>query len=186
MVCNKAMEDKLLIWKFKRGSREALRRIYDKYHNCLLKIAVVLTGNIDTAEDIVQEVFTKFAQSSKRLEPAGSLKSYLITSALNGVRNIRRDNNRHRTETLEETEQTASMARRPDQWAVLNEQLENLGIAMTYLPYEQKEVITLRMEADMSFRKIADLQKTSISTVNARYRYGIEKLRSLLNSEVKV
>ena len=32
-------------------------------------------------------------------------------------------------------------------------------------------------------RKIADLQKTTISTVNARYRYGIEKLRSLLNSD---
>jgi hypothetical protein len=31
-VCNRVMEDKLLIWKFKRGSREALRRIYDKHH----------------------------------------------------------------------------------------------------------------------------------------------------------
>lgn len=52
------------------------------------------------------------------------------------------------------------------------------------LPYEQREVITLRMEANMPFRQIAGMQKTSISTVNARYRYGIEKLRSLLNSEV--
>jgi RNA polymerase sigma factor (sigma-70 family) len=180
------MEDKLLIWKFKHGSREALRRIYDKYHNSMLKIAVVLTSNIDTAEDIVQEVFVNFAQSSKRIELRGSLKSYLITSVLNGVRNIRRSKNRHRTETLEESEQIVSMVKRPDQWAILSEQLEHLGVAMTHLPHEQKEVITLRLEADMPFRKIAELQKTSISTVNARYRYGIEKLRSLLNSEVKI
>ena len=180
------MEDKLLIWKFKRGSREALRRIFDKYHNHLLKIAVVLTGNIDTAEDIVQEVFVNFAKSSKRLELHGSLKSYLITSILNAVRNLRRANNRHKTETLEESEQIVSIAKRPDQWAILSEQLEHLGVAMTHLPHEQKEVITLRLGADMPFRKIAQLQKTSISTVNARYRYGIEKLRSLLNSELKI
>jgi len=56
---------------------------------------------------------------------------------------------------------------------------------MACLPYEQREVITLRIEANMTFRRIAALQRTSISTVNGRYRYGIEKLRSLLNSEVK-
>ncbi|MBN2591733.1 MAG: sigma-70 family RNA polymerase sigma factor [Sedimentisphaerales bacterium] len=180
------MEDKLLIWKLKHGSREALRRIYDKYHSKMLKIAIVLTGNIDTAEDIVQEVFTKFAQISKRLELRGSLKSYLVTSVYNSVRNLRRNKNRHNTDTLDETEQIVSIDKRPEQWAILSERLENLSMAMTNLPYEQKEVITLRMEADMPFQKIADLQKTSISTVNARYRYGIEKLRSLLNSEVKV
>ena len=186
MVCNKVMEDKLLIWKLKRGSREALRRIYDKYHSDLLKFAVVLTGNLDTAEDVVQEVFVNFVQISKRLELHGSLKSYLITSVLNGVRNLRRKANRHKTEALDETEQLISITKQPDQWAVLSEQLEHLSVAMTNLPYEQKEVIALRMEADMPLNKIAKLQKTSISTVNARYRYGIEKLRSLLNSEVKV
>jgi DNA-directed RNA polymerase specialized sigma24 family protein len=55
---------------------------------------------------------------------------------------------------------------------------------MASLPYEQREVISLRIEAKMTFRQIAGLQKTSISTTNARYKYGIEKLRSLLNSEV--
>ncbi|MHC4144548.1 MAG: RNA polymerase sigma factor [Planctomycetota bacterium] len=178
------MEDKLLIWKFKRGSREALRRIYDKHHAYLLKLAVVLTGNVDTAEDIVQEVFVHFAQSANRFGLAGSLKSYLITSTLNRVRNQRRDNERRRLQSLDTAEYVPSTTRRPDQWAVLSERLERLSYAMAFLPYEQREVITLRMEAGMAFRQIARLQKTSISTVNARYRYGIEKLRSLLNSEV--
>jgi RNA polymerase sigma-70 factor (ECF subfamily) len=183
-VCNRVMEDKLLIWKFKRGSREALRRIYDKHHGHLLKLAVVLTGDLDAAEDVVQEVFVNFAQSAGRFGLAGSLKSYLITSTLNCVRNQRRSNQRRRSQSLDKTEHVPSMARRPDQWAVLSERLERLSCAMACLSYEQREVITLRMEAKLTFRQIARLQKTSISTVNGRYRYGIEKLRSLLNSEV--
>jgi len=178
------MEDKLLIWKFKRGSRDALRRIYDKYHGQLLKLAVVLTGSLDAAEDIVQEVFTNFAQSANRFGMSGSLRSYLITSTLNSVRNQRRNNRRRQGQSLENAERIPSMTRRPDQWAVLSERLERLSRAMVCLPYEQREVITLRMEADMTFRQIAGVQETSVSTVNARYRYGIEKLRSLLNSEV--
>lgn len=185
-VCNKVMEDKLLIWKFKRGSREALRRIYDKHHGHLLKLAVILTSNVDTAEDIVQEVFVNFVRSANRFSLTGSLKSYLITSTLNCVRNKQRDNNRHRLQNLNEADQISSMTRQPDQWAVLSEHLERLSRAMMSLPYDQREVIILRIEENMTFRQIAIFQKTSISTVNGRYRYGIEKLRSLLNSEVKL
>jgi RNA polymerase sigma-70 factor (ECF subfamily) len=145
----------------------------------------VLTGDLDAAEDIVQEVFTHFAQSANRFGMSGSLKSYLITSTLNSVRNQRRDNRRCTLQSLDKAGHLPSKTRRPDQWAVLSERLEHLSCAMACLPYEQREVITLRMEAKMTFRQIAALQKTSISTVNGRYRYGIEKLRSLLNSEVK-
>jgi len=184
LVCNKVMEDKLLIWKLKRGNREALRRIYDKYHGDLLKIAVVLTGRVDAAEDIVQDVFIKFAERVGRLTLSGSLRNYLVTSTINGVRNLRRDRQRHRTLSLDGADLLSSGQKMPDQWAVMSEQLENLSDAMASLPYEQREVVALRMEADMTLRKIAELQGTSISTVQARYRYGIDKLRSLLNGEL--
>ena len=180
------MEDKLLIWKFKRGSREALRRIYDKYHGRLLRLAVVLTGDLDTAEDTVQDVFVRFAESANRIGLSGSLKGYLITSTLNHVRSQRRSNQRRRAQNLDESEDRPSVTERPDQWALLSEQLERLSRSIACLPYEQREVITLRMGEDMTFHQIAGLQKTSISTVHARYRYGIDKLRSLLNGEAKV
>lgn len=178
------MEDKLLIWRFKRGNREALERIYDKYHGYLLKLAIVLTHDPDTAEDIVQDVFIHFAQSASRFGLSGSLSSYLTTSTVNAVRNLRRNDRHRHVQNLDQAEHVPATARRPDQWAVLSERLAHLSSAMAGLPYEQREVITLRMEANMPFRQIADLQETSISTVNARYRYGIEKLRSLLNQEV--
>jgi RNA polymerase sigma-70 factor (ECF subfamily) len=178
------MEDKLLIWKFRRGSREALRRIYDKYHADLLKVAVVMTGGMNTAEDVVQEVFTKFAGRADCLALSGSLRNYLITSTINTVRNLRRKQVRHKAQSLDGAVIVPCEQRRPDQWAVMSERLEHLSAAMASLPYEQREVITLRMEANMTLRKIADLQGTSVSTVQARYRYGIERLRSLLNGEL--
>ena len=40
----------LLIWKFKRGSGEALERIYDKYEPFLVTVATALSNNIDVAK----------------------------------------------------------------------------------------------------------------------------------------
>jgi RNA polymerase sigma-70 factor (ECF subfamily) len=98
---------------------------------------------------------------------------------------MQRYHRRHETQSLGEADRLPSAEKGPDQWAVMSEQLEHLTAAMASLPYEQREVITLRIEAGMTLRKIAQLQKTSISTVQGRYRYGIEKLRSLLNGEIR-
>lgn len=178
------MQDKLLIWKCRRGSRQALRQVYEKYHADLLKLATVLTGQADTADDIVHDVFVQFARSVARMSLTGSLKGYLTTSTLNRVRNHRRDQRRRGERGLDEAAAVPAATPRPDQWAIMSERLERLSHAMAELPYEQREVITLRMESGMTFRRIARWQNTSISTVQGRYRYGIDKLRSLVNGEL--
>jgi RNA polymerase sigma-70 factor (ECF subfamily) len=179
------MEDKLLILRFKQGRDQALRRIYDKYKVELLRLAVVLAGDANTAEDIVHDVFVSFARSADRIKLTGSLKNYLITSVINRVRNYVRDNKRHCEIDLDEAERLASRQRGPLQWAVLDEQLTLLSKALQELPYEQREVICLRMETDMTFGRIAARQSESVNTVKGRYRYGITRLRSLLNGEVE-
>jgi DNA-directed RNA polymerase specialized sigma24 family protein len=60
-VSGTMVEDRLLIWKFKRGSQEALRRLYEKYKNDLLKLAVALLNDTNAADDVVQDVFVNFA-----------------------------------------------------------------------------------------------------------------------------
>ena len=44
--------------------------------------------------------------------------------------------------------------------------------------------MTLHLYGDLPFREIAGWQKTSIKTVQSRYHYGLNRLRSLLNGEV--
>ena len=180
------IEDKLLILRFKQGRNGALRQIYDKYKIEMLKLAVVLTGDVNIAEDIVHDVFVKFAQSAQRIGLTGSLRNYLVTSVMNRVRNHLRDSNRRREAGLESADLLCSSERSPHQWAVLSERLVLLSEALQELPYEQREVVSLHMELDLPFRRIAKLQGASVNTVKGRYRYAITKLRSLLDSEVKI
>jgi len=67
---------------------------------------------------------------------------------------------------------------------IFKEDLQKLSEFMKQLPYEQKEVVALHLKGGIKFREIARLQNTSINTVQSRYRYGLEKLRSLFNNEV--
>lgn len=177
------MEDQLLIWRFKRGSQDALCRIYEKYKDDLLKLAVALATDVNTAEDAVQDVFVTLAQSGDRIRSRGDLRRYLMTCVANRVRNRIRDLRRHEATDLEEAGRAVCAAARPEQWAVLSEQLTLLSAALAQIPYEQREVISLYMQGDMTFRQIARAQNASINTVQGRYRYGMNKLRSLLNGE---
>ena len=59
------LEDKLLILRFKHGSSDALGRIYEKYRLYLLKLAAALLHDVSVAEDVVHDVFVRFAQSAE-------------------------------------------------------------------------------------------------------------------------
>ena len=178
------IEDKLLIWKFKCGSKDALRRIYEKYKNELLKLAVVLVNDVNAAEDAVQDVFVNFAQSAAEIRISGNLKKYLTVCVANRIRNRKRDQQRHRLASIEDADCAISDLKRPEQWAILSEQLKLLSSAMAQIPDEQREVIALYMQGEMTFGQIARIQNVSVNTIQGRYRYGLDKLRSLLDSEV--
>ena len=185
MIRKESMEDKLLIWKFKRGSTYALCRIYDKDRIHLLKVSTALLNDKSVAEDVVHDIIVAMAQSAERIKLSGNLKSFLATCVANRARNL---NNRQRlrtTDTLDLAESMISKSPRPDQWLIDNEQLDSLNRALGQLPYEQREVIALHQYGGIKFKKIAHMQQVSMNTVQSRYRYGLDKLRSLLNGEVE-
>ncbi|HUT28209.1 MAG TPA: sigma-70 family RNA polymerase sigma factor [Sedimentisphaerales bacterium] len=180
------IEDKLLIWKFRRGSGDALCRIYEKYKGNLLKIASGLLNDTAAAEDIVHDTFLFLGQSAQKLRLDGNLKNYLATCVANRVRNLNKAARRQGTADLGEAGQAVSRAKRPEQWIVFNEQLKRVNDALEELPYEQREVVILHVQGGLKFRAIAESQGVSINTVQSRYRYGLDKLRSILDSEVEL
>ena len=179
------LDDKVLIWKFKYGSSDALCRIYEKYKKDLLRLATILLNDVSNAEDIVHDIFVSFAQSAETLKLSGNLKSYLLTCVANRARNKNRANQYRQTVGMDEAEPAVSEEKRPDEWLICSEELRRWSDIMAQLPYEQREVLILHLRAGMKFRQIAQSQGVSVNTVKGRYRYGLNKLRSILNGEVE-
>ncbi len=113
----------------------------------------------------------------------GSLSGYLATSVVNRARDYRRQWHRHVGSSTERRAATEPPG--PEQTVILTEQAQLLARAVAELPEEQREVVLLRLKAGMKFREIAKLQQISINTVLSRYRYGLERLRSMLDGEVE-
>jgi len=176
-------EDELLKWKFRRGSPEALARIYEKYLDPMLTLAIGLLNNTAEAEDVVHDVFVAFARSAHGFRVRGSLSGYLATSVVNRIRDNRRRQRRQTVNASKRVEPVREWTA-PDDKVIFTEQAGRLNQVVAELPVEQREVVLLRLTAGMKFRDIAKLQQTSVNTVQGRYRYGLDKLRSLLNGEV--
>ncbi|MGA2915389.1 MAG: sigma-70 family RNA polymerase sigma factor [Sedimentisphaerales bacterium] len=176
-------EDKWLLWKFKQGSSAALCRIYEKYKNGLLGLAIALSNNKTVAEDIVHDCFVSFAQSAGKLQLRSNLKSYLLTSIANRVRNLGRDRIKSALD-VEDMEIAGPVSNQPDRLAMSSERVRKINSALTQLPYEQREIIILHFQSRLTFKEIAKSQSVSLNTIQSRYRYGIDKLRSILDGEV--
>jgi len=178
------MEDAILVFKCRQGSRDALCRIYEKYRDYLLVLAVALCHNKSSAEDAVHDVFVNFAEKITDFKLTGSLKSYLSTCVANRIRDIMKSKH-GRAVPLEDDCPLVSDADEPSRTIICNEELQQLSSVLTKLPAEQREVIVLRIYGQMRFGVIAKSLNISVNTVKGRYRYGINKLRLILNDEVQ-
>ncbi|MHC4097799.1 MAG: RNA polymerase sigma factor [Planctomycetota bacterium] len=150
------LEDKLLVWKLKRGNSDALRYIYEKYKRDLLALAITLSNDRVAAEDVVHDVFISFAQYAEKLQLRTSLKSYLLSCIANRVRNLHREKYQQ-VIRLEEAGTISSSSDGPEQMAIASEELQRVGRAMFRLSYEQREIIILRLQGGMRFRDRAFL-----------------------------
>jgi RNA polymerase sigma-70 factor (ECF subfamily) len=177
-------EDELLFRKLKRGDKEALRRIYEKYKDDLLTIAASLLHDAGAAEDVLHDVFVSFAAGVGQLELRSSLRNYLITSIVNRVRDRFRKK-QHRLIEIDRVRPISSGADEPEQLAMLSEESQLLTDALAQIPLEQREVIILHLRVGMKFNEIASMQGIPSSTAQGRYRYGLSKLRTILNKELK-
>ena len=186
------LEDKLLIWRFNQGDTDALCRIYRKYRSCLLRVATVLLNDRDGAEDVLHDIFVDFAETAGGFRLKGSLKGYLSICVANRARDKNRAMHRHETAQpdavgrtgLNWTESDPSVESGPYRCAVDRELMERLDIALSQVPFEQRETIVLHLQGRMRFREIAAAKGISVNTILSRYRYGLEKLRSVLDGEL--
>jgi RNA polymerase sigma-70 factor (ECF subfamily) len=129
------------------------------------------------AEDAVQAGFVKFWKNKP--SPCESdvplLYATVRCAALDLIKVRRR----------REAREVASMADTGDCWWDVStieerERAEMMQRALQALPMEQREVVTLRVWADMTFAEIAETLGENLNTITARYRYALANLKKHL------
>jgi len=180
------IEDRILVWRFNRGEPAALCRIHEKYREGLLKVAAALLNDRSGVEDVLHDVFVDFAQTTGRFRLQGSLKGYLSICVANRARDRNRTTRRRESVGLNEIPAPSADVAGPEQAALSHELAAKLDGAMAELPDEQREVIVLHVQSKLPFREIARLREISINTAMSRYRYDLDKLRSILNGELEL
>ena len=175
------LDDLILLWRSKRGDRKAFDVLYERHLDRLLTVAMHLLGNASDAEDAVQEVFASFVESLDTLTLRSSLRNFLAVCVANKSRDMLRRRNRPHAGPLG----AAPPLDVPEtlELVVHSEQANRLAEALARLPYEQREVITLHIHAGLTFRAMARALGVSLGTVQSRYRYGLNNLKTALNGE---
>ena len=175
-------EDRHLLSGLRNGDKDALRRIYEKYVDDLLRVAMSLLSDIQSAEDCLHDVFVDFAGNVNGSMIHSNLKSYLISCVANKARDQLRSKARQ-SKCQAERLCSAAISASPAKQLITTEESVRVFEALAQLPYEQREVFVLRVQGQMRFRDIAGLVGLSINSVQSRYRYAVEKLRAILNKE---
>ena len=176
-------DDNELLEALARGDRRALERIYRTHKDCMLTAAMhLLGGDRLAAEDVLHDIFVKFAAKARVLKIEGSLRNYLLTACLNRARDILRRNRRTAVDSEAVRECVADVA--DPQVAIGHaEETARLLAAVTLLPDKQREVLVLRVYGELTFREISDSLQISINTAQSRYRYALAALRRRLQPD---
>jgi RNA polymerase sigma-70 factor (ECF subfamily) len=174
--------DRELLRGLASGRPEVLAELYDRHAGSLLRHALMLTGQRQDAEDLVQAVFVKLATTGAELlgvrTPAGYLHRMVRTTWIDGQR---------RRATSARLVQQA--ARDAPAWlgppAGIHEDAIDLARALETLPALLREAIVLHVVEGFSFREIGRLTGVSLFTAAGRYRTAIGRLRTVLEERGK-
>ena len=175
-----------LVWRFNRGHTDALREIYETHKHELVTLATALLVDKSEAEDVVHDVFVGFIRSGGGFRLTGRLGGFLATCVANRARNRNRAKRKDAPLEAAVAEPASPDYERPDLATIFGEEQGFVGGALAELPYEQREVVVLRLYSGMRFRAIAQVQGVSTNTVQGRYRYGLDRLKTLLNGHISL
>jgi len=156
----------------------AVKLLWDRYAKGLLAYLQAMLCSLHDAEDVLQTVFVNIVRQRHRLARARNLDAYVYRIARNeAFRLIGRRKKNEIEEPVKESWLIVSESNpEPDDLA------ERLQRALEHLPQSQREVIVMKIYGQKTFLDIARILELPQNTVASRYRYGIEKLRILLEN----
>ena len=187
---SEVLNDKELVQRYQNGDVASFELLVDRYQNKVYSYVLMLVKDKQLADDIFQDTFLKIIRTIK----AGAYKEEgkFIQFAMRIAHNLIIDYFRKakRLPMVDPTKEDYDMidnARFTDpsiEEQIITEQIhDDIRKMVEYLPEEQREVLTMRMYADMSFKEIADATNVSINTALGRMRYALINLRKMAQAK---
>jgi RNA polymerase sigma-70 factor (ECF subfamily) len=158
--------------------RADFERFYRAHRDRAWLYALAFTGCAETAEECLQEAFLACLERPERLRRAASPRGYLL--AILRSRLVDACRRRRRERRAEEGPAWFHPNGSGVDPLVERERGRRVTAALRSLPRDQREAVVLKIWQGLTLREIAHLTGVPENTAASRYRYGIGKLRSLL------
>ena len=173
------------------GDQQAFARLLSRHQDRVFGYLVGMVRDRSVADDLFQETFFRAIRAMRSekgsYEAQGKWVAWIMRIARNAALDHLRRQKRRRSRVAFEDDEALTMDKialdgEPDAAEILqeNERNEFLYACIDRLPDEQREVVLLRHETDLTFREIAELTDCSINTALGRMRYALLNLRKMM------
>jgi RNA polymerase sigma factor (sigma-70 family) len=173
-------DDETLVVRAREGERDAYGELVRRHQRSALRLAAVICGSTEEAEDIVQDAFVNAHRQLASYRGSGSPRAWMLRVVANHaknhvrgrVRRLRRDDREGRLalRAVESAEQVAE--RRLEQ--------EELAAALGHLPANDRAVLACRFIAGLSEAETADVLHVAVGTVKSRTSRALARLHTEL------
>lgn len=174
------MEDRELLERVRAGNDAAYDEVFRSWYPTLVRVAMALVRDSDAAEEVAQDVMHELWRRRETLDPAASLRAYLLRSvrnrALNHLRHLR-----VRRESEAEVELLYDEPLTADQPIVARELAQAVQAAFEELPPRCREVFELSRIRGLKYAEIAEALGISQKTVEAQMGKALRVMRDRLS-----
>jgi RNA polymerase sigma-70 factor (sigma-E family) len=152
--------------------------LYQAHALGLLRLAVIMLGERQAAEDVVQDAFLGLFRRWGALNDPERALAYVRSSVFNGCRTVLRKRARNREFMLADPDAESAEAS-----AVLGEEHREVLAALRRLPGRQREAVALRYCLDMSVGDVARAMGVTEGTVKSATSRGIAAITRMLKGD---
>lgn len=156
-----------------------MKSVLDEFEGPLLRYAQRITGNLELAREVVQEIFLQICRED-RSALEGHLAQWLFHVCRNRALDVQRKEHRMSVATDLDLRSVPAGAEPPLQ-VELHETSSQLLLLLERLPANQQEVIRLKFQGGLKYREIAEVTGLSVSNVGVLLHTGLKRLRGLMN-----
>ena len=171
-----------------RGDKFGLKEIYENYIGYIYRIIYAVLQNKENAEDVTSEFFIRLWDKAEQFKPGSGHKGYLATMARNMAIDFLRKHRREELTALmqdlgaeqeEEEPGRSRLYQKEAESMVEQEVVSDLSIrqALETLKPSERQVVSLKVLGELTFKEIADVMGIPMGTVTWKYQNAIKKLR---------